>query len=217
MNKGALLALIISIFLFFYLRNRRKESNQIEINFEYVDNFTVIASNRVPIVLKNASIKDWNLFKKVKKWDLELFEKEAKKRLIGVDLREDGIEKFLYFNEEREMANSKIKWKAPFKMVNMETKDFVERIKNKNRKKEFLYHSNKIENIFDKQFSKKYLNRTTIETMKIEGETIESVNFWIGKINTTATLHYDPSDNFFIQLSGRVLNIYIIFFLVVKI
>ena len=207
MNKGALLALIISIFLFFYLRNRRKESNQIEINFEYVDNFTVIASNRVPIVLKNTSIKDWNLFKKVKKWGLELFEKEAKKRLIGVDLREDGIEKFLYFNEEREMANSKIKWKAPFKMVNMETKDFVERIKNKNRKKEFLYHSNDINFIFDKQFSKKYLNRTTIETMKIEGETIESVNFWIGKINTTATLHYDPSDNFFIQLSGRVLSI----------
>jgi hypothetical protein len=196
--------LILSILMYHLLNQKENATNQIERKEEYLDDFKEIALKRIPVVLKNTSIKKWNLFKKPKKWDLNTFEQLAKKTLIGVDLREDGNENFLYFNEERELANSKIKWKAPFKILNMKTKDFVERLKNKNRKNEFLYHSNDIKYLFEKDFAKNYLNWTTIETMKIENETLESINFWIGKINTTATLHYDPSDNFFIQLSGRV-------------
>jgi len=152
-----------------------------------------------PVILENSFVELW----KARNWTPEYLSQYIPK-LSSVKQHKNPI--VTYYEDDTMLEHAPIQWrKSHHEIVMMDTKDFFN--KAANDKTAYYYFSEEFRGVDANFYTRNH--RSLMEELEpssflsLNGLPPEYIGLWMGGRGVTASLHYDVSDNVFVQLYGH--------------
>jgi hypothetical protein len=151
-----------------------------------------------PVLLRNSPVSNW---KAMTRWNSEEYLIQHLPTLFRV--RAGPTSTFTYWQANKPFSK---RYPQPFQLLNMTSSRFFDELNSKasSERTRTLYYSHQIFHPLGAPLLIEDLRAEKDEETFLDIDSFEKgrVNLWIGGKGTIAQAHYDPEDNWFIQISG---------------